>query len=503
MPHSPSLSRRAFIQASLAGTALVSLPGTLKAALPAQASELARLDATAQAALVASGDVSALELTQAAITRIEALNPQLNALAAKAYDIGRAAAEAGPPAGPFQGVPFLIKDLIEYPPLPHKAGSRLMAANAGTFRSPYADRIDAAGFVVLGTTTTPEFGLLPVTEPLLTGATRNPWDTSRTSGGSSGGAAAAVASGMVPIAHASDGGGSIRFPAASCGVFGLKPSRDRTVEARREPSAIGVENCFTRSVRDSATYLHAMQQTGPNAKLKPLALISAPGGRPLRIGVTVRSYTGSDPDAETAKATLTAAQLCRDLGHQVEEVSWPFDGNIFQDHFLTLWGLGAAAIAARATGALGADADLSAVLEPWTLGLAARYGPRGEEGAAAAFVNFADVGARMAAFFETYDVLLTPAQSRPAPEIGYMAPTVAFDTLHERVMEFAAYTPWQNAIGTPAMSVPLYESTDGLPIGIQFSSGMGREDTLLQLAFALEAALPWAGRWPGVAAVNR
>lgn len=495
------ISRRSLIQTALAGTALATLPHPLRAALPASARDLARLDATAQAALVRAGDVTASDLAEAAIARIEALNPALNAIASKGFEAGRTLARSGPPAGVFSGVPFLIKDLIEFPPLPHMAGSRLMASNVGSFASPYGARVKDAGLVVLGTTTTPEFGLLPTTEPLLTGATRNPWDTDRIAGGSSGGAAAAVASGMVPIAHASDGGGSIRFPAACCGVFGLKPSRGRNVEARREPSPIGVENCFSRSVRDSAAFLHHTQQRGPDAPLTPLPLITAPGTRKLRIGVTVASYTGSLPDADTADAVRAAADMCRAMGHEVEDVTWPFDGPVFVDHFLTLWGLGAAAIAARARAALGPDADLSTVLEPWTLGLAAEYGPRGEAGAAAAFENFRKVADAMAGFFEDYDLLLTPAQSEPAPAIGHMAPTVAFDTLHERVMTFAAYTPWQNAAGTPAMSVPLYQSAGGLPIGIQFSAAMGREDTLLEMAYALEDALPWADRWPAHSAV--
>ena len=391
------ISRRTFIQTSLAGTALVALPTPLRAKLPASARDIARLDATAQAALVRAGDVTAFDLAEAAIARIEALNPALNAIASKGFEAGRALARSGPPAGVFSGVPFLIKDLIEFPPLPHMAGSRLMASNVGSFASPYGARVKEAGLVVLGTTTTPEFGLLPTTEPLLTGATRNPWDTDRIAGGSSGGAAAAVASGMVPIAHASDGGGSIRFPAACCGVFGLKPSRGRNVEARREPSPIGVENCFSRSVRDSAAFLHQTQQRGPDAPLTPLPLITAPGTRKLRIGVTVASYTGSLPDTDTADAVMATAELCRAMGHEVEEVAWPFDCPAFVDHFLTLWGLGAAAIAARARAALGPDADLSTVLEPWTLGLAAEYGPRGEAGAAAAFENFRHVAEAMAA----------------------------------------------------------------------------------------------------------
>lgn len=494
-------SRRSFLTAALATTSVAALPLRVRAAIPAAAAELARTDAVGQAALLARGEVSARELVEAAIARIEALNPQINAILTPAFDRALGQVADGRPSGPLGGVPFLVKDLMEYPPLRHTAGSRLLAQNVGDFRSPYVEKIDAAGLVVLGTTTTPEFGLVPVTEPLLTGPTKNPWDVTRTPGGSSGGAGAAVASGMLPLVHASDGGGSIRFPAACCGVFGLKPSRGRNPQSRKQQSPLSVENCFSRTVRDTALYMSLTERRDAEAPYAPIGFIEGPSKKKLRIGVVVESYVGTMPDTETAEAVQATAKLCEGMGHTVEEVTWPFDGHAFNDHFLTVWGLGAAGIVKMATGALGRAPDES-ILEPWTLGLAAKYGPRGEEAMKAAFAYFAEMTAKMDAFFERYDLLLTPVTPEPAPKLGYMGPDVPFDTLLERVIAFAAYTPWQNATGSPAVSVPLFQSKGGLPIGVQFTAKPGGDGTLVEMGYALEAEKPWAGRWAPVSAVN-
>jgi amidase len=351
----------------------------------------------------------------------------------------------------------------------------------------------------LGKSTTPEFGLTATTEPMLGGATRNPWDTSRSCGGSSGGAAVAVASRAVPIAHASDGGGSIRIPASCNGMFGLKPSRDRTVASGRAETGIplSVNGCISRSVRDTAAWLAATEQAGAGAALPPAGFVRGPSARRLRIAVAIADFRGRDPDAEVLAATEVAAELCSSLGHEVREARPHVDGEQFSADFILLWALGAAEVAAMVQNQAN-GAPLDQLLEPLTLDLARHYQRAGADALEPAVVRLREVGARYQDFFADHDVLLTPVLAKPPPPLGEIAPTLGMEVGFARVVDYVGYTPLQNVAGAPAMSVPLSWSRSGLPIGAHFSAAVGQERRLLELAYELERAQPWAARLPRV-----
>jgi amidase len=503
------MQRREFLRASLGSAAwAASLAGGLAGCIdpglrrPRPAGDddpLARLDAVAQAGLVAKGELTAGELIQAAMRRVATLDG-LGAVVTRCFD--RALARAHEPlSGPLAGVPYLLKDLTDFEGVRCTFGSRLFLDHVSSKSPPLVARSEGAGLVVLGKTNTPEFGLLPSTESLALGACRNPWDPSRSTGGSSGGSAAAVAAGIVPLAEASDGGGSIRIPASCCGVFGLKPSRGRLVDAGDAPAAydIGVHHCVSRSVRDSALLLSLTERSDADAPFPPLGLVRGPSERRLRVAFSTRNQLGEEPDPEVRAATEAAADLCAALGHEVMEDSVPFAGDAFAEHFLTLWAHGPAAMLARVEAQ---GLDPAAVLEPWTLGLARDFQSRPFGSLQAALGFFGEVERAVDEFFSSTDVWLTPVVASPPPALGALAPDVPFETLRERCIRYVGYTPVHNVAGTPAMSVPLGMSANGLPIGAQFAARRGGEATLLALAYELEAARPWAGRWPTVAAAR-
>jgi amidase len=458
------------------------------------------LDATGAAQLVAKGEASALDLVEAAIKRIEALNPKLNFIATEAFDGARARAKAGGLEGPFAGVPYLLKDLVEYPGLPFRHGSRMFANAVGIARPPLVERHEGAGLILAGKSTTPEFGLTGSTEPILTGATRNPWNLAHTPGGSSGGAAVAVASGAVAIAHASDGGGSIRIPASCCGVFGLKPSRGRQVSARDEepgPIPLSVHHCISRSARDSARLLAITERNDEGAPYKPIGFVSGPAKQRLKIGVSTRRLDKAEGGPDARAATHAAAELCRALGHTILERDLPIDGARFIEDFVLLWAAGAFTVAQSFHQATGAWPD-EQLLEPWTLALAEHFRAQPQDALGKAYEFLTATSAQIDGVFNEVDVMLTPVVDGAAPEIGYLDPRLPFETHFARAKAFVGYTPIHNVAGTPAMSVPLYWTAGGLPVGSQFAAGRGREATLLALAYELEAAQPWADRHPGV-----
>lgn len=465
----------------------------------AEAFELARLDACAQAALVRSGDLAPHEPVEAAILRIEALDPSLNAVSACAFEVALASARRlDPRLGPLAGAPWLAKEGLDYPGLPTRFASRLFAdAPPATDAFPFARRLDAAGLVAVGKSAAPEFALLPSTEPVLYGPTRNPWDLGHSVGGSSGGAAAAVAAGLTPVAHASDGGGSIRIPAACCGVFGLKPSRFRNVRARGhhvvEDLLVG-DSLLSRSVRDAhmAAWITA---AAPQPPARRRAL------EPLRIAVSLAGLDGEAPDPEVAAAVLAAARLCADLGHAVETVTPPIDGPAAAQAFKVLWGY----LAQEAAGLAGprlAGRAVDDVLEPWTLGLAAWGRTLDASQLERALAATAAASAGMAAFHKTWDVVLSPVTRTPPPSLGWLAPDTPFDTLMARMFDYVAYTPLQNLTGAPAFSAPLGRTATGLPIGVMAAAARDDDERLIQLAYQLEEAGPWADRWPPLSAAN-
>lgn len=464
------------------------------------------IDATAQAELVRSGAVTPLELVDAAIARIEALDGQLNAVTIRLFDRARKAASGPLPGGPFRGVPFLIKDLSAVSGATLSYGCRMFAGNRAVHNEAITARALQAGFIILGKTNTAEFGLLPTTEPLLWGPTHNPWNLAYSAGGSSGGSAAAVASGMVSIAQGGDGGGSIRIPASCCGLFGLKPSRGRTVPTmRKTPGDTAVNLCLSRSVRDTARFLEISEQRGKAAVFPPLGFVAGPSPRRLRIAWSSANLLGQEPEPEVRAALDDAVKLCASLGHTVEEAAPRVDGEEGIRNFLAFWAHGPSLLV-RNFWMLRlktlSTKPITALLEPWTLGLADWFDTeerRNPGMLARATAFFRNAGAEMDTFFSRYDVHLTPVLRRLPAKLGEFAPTVPFATLLDRCIGHITYTPLHNAVGTPAMSVPLSMSADGLPIGTHFAARKGDERTLLELAYELEQAQPWAGRWPPVA----
>ena len=471
---------------------------------------LAALDATAQAELVRRREATALELVEAAIARAEQVNPALNAVVAPMYEQARAAAAGELPDTPLAGVPFLLKDLqAAHAGVPLTAGSRFLRDFAPDHDSALVTRLKRAGLIILGKTNTPEFGILPTTEPRLFGPTRNPWDVGRSAGGSSGGSAAAVAARLVPMAHANDGGGSIRIPASCCGLFGLKPTRGRNPLGPHFGdvfSGLVAEHAVTISVRDSAALLDAT--SGPDAgdpywappPARPFRQeVGADPGR-LRIAFTAEAANGVPVQADCAAAARGAAALCAELGHTVEEAAPALDGERLSRAFITIYAAGNAWLLDSLALAVGRAPGPEDV-EPLTWALA-EMGRRQPAPAYLLAVQTVQIIARQVArFLQSYDLWLTPTLAELPPPLGN------FDSPPEeplrglrRAGQFTPFTPLANATGQPAMSVPLHWSTEGLPVGAHFIGRFGDEATLLRLAAQLEAARPWAGRRPPVCA---
>ncbi|MBI1763096.1 MAG: amidase [Acidobacteria bacterium] len=479
--------------------------------------ELTWLDATAQAALVRRGEVTPLELVDAAIRRIEQINPQLNAVITPMFDLARAAAQQPPsvmPQGPFTGVPFLLKDLqAAYEGVPMSAGSRWLRNFKPNGDSELVKRYKRAGLLVVGKTNTPEFGLLPTTEPEAFGATRNPWDVTRTPGGSSGGSAAAVAAGMTAFAHANDGGGSIRIPAACCGLFGLKPTRGRNPLGPHFGDIFGglvVEHAVTRSVRDSAALLDATAGYDPGdpyiapVPARPfLHEAGAPPGQ-LRIAFSTQAYTGAPVHPACVAAVQDAAKLCTDLGHEVTEAAPQLHGEMLSKAFFTVWAAGCAWTIDSYSFAVGGKPTAEDI-EPLTRVIIELGRKRTAPEYLLAVQTLQIFARRVAQFMASYDVFLTPVLAEPPLPLGTLAPT-AEDAMAgmKRSGLFTPFTALQNMTGQPAMSVPLYWPSDGdaagLPLGVQFAGRYGDEATLFRLAAQLEAARPWADKHPPVSA---
>ncbi|MEZ6024373.1 MAG: amidase [Hyphomonadaceae bacterium] len=489
------LSRRALLTNAVALSGLMSVGACQRDAGANDA--LGDDDATALAARIRDGGLTASDALEAAIARAERVNGDLNFMATVAYDFGRART-AETLSGPFAGVPTLIKDLLDLDGVPTHYGSRAFANNTTTTQPPYTDAILAAGFVPFGKTTTPEFGLTATTEPLLGGDTKNPWDTTRSPGGSSGGSAVAVAARVVPVASASDGGGSIRIPASCNGIFGLKPSRGRNIALPSgDPIEISVNGCVSRTVRDTAGWLAAMEAAGAGAAYAPVGLVEQSSTQRLRIKMSVPDFRDHEPDAEVRAAIEDVAELCRSLGHSVDEGRPQINGQQFSDDFILLWAAGAAQVVQMVQGMAGAT-PLDQLLEPLTLDLAQHYASQGPGALQAAVGRLQQVSATYAAFFSDADVLLTPVLSKPPVPLGDISPTLGMEVGFARVLDYVGYTPLQNVAGAPAMSVPLSWSQAGLPIGSHFSAAPGQERMLLELAYELESTRPWAGRAPAV-----
>jgi len=480
-----------------------------------RADEYVQHDALGLAELVRKGEVSAVELVDAAAARIEQGNAKINAVVQKRYERARTVAAGPLPPGPFAGVPFLLKDLFATEAgVPTSHGSRFFRDTVVDHDSELVVRQKRAGLVILGKTAASELGILPVTETALWGATRNPWALDRTCGGSSGGSAAAVAAGFVPMAHASDGGGSIRIPASCCGLFGLKPTRGRNPfgpDAGEGWHGIAQEHCVSRSVRDSASLLDAT--AGPDlgapysAQPPPRPFAEEVRREPgrLRIAFTTRSLLGKDVHPECVEAVEKTAKLCESLGHTVEEGVPTFDRAEVIHAYLVLGSAETAASIDEGAHLLGRELDPSQ-FEPGTWFFA-------QVGRAH---TAAELAGSIAGWFQTHDLLLTPTLAKPPVLIGELAPRplekaglaalriapsrralrLALRQLAERAFEWAAFTPISNLTGQPAMSVPLHWTSTGLPVGSQFIARTGEEGLLFQLAAQLEKSQPWFNKGP-------
>jgi amidase len=477
--------------------------------------DLATLDATAQATLVRDGDASPLELVEAAIERIERVDPELHAVIHRRFDRAREEADGPLPDGPFRGVPLLLKDMDgSLGGAPLHLGNRLLKdlGHVADHDDFLVRKLLDAGFVVVGKTNAPEFGLVPTTEPLAYGPTRNPWAPDRSPSGSSGGSAAAVAAGMVPLAHAGDGGGSIRTPAGHCGIFGLKPSRGRVSVGPDIGEAWGgfvVRHAVTRSVRDSAAVLDVLAGPMPGdpytapAPARPFVdEVGRDAGR-LRIGVRTTAPSELAPvDPECVAAVEHAARLLESLGHVVEPTTIPaLDAGELVGSFVSV--MVASVVFEMNRLAVIAGRPLTEDdVEPLTwlqyqMGLATTA-EQYVEAMAAAHRFTRDV---VAWWQSGYDLLLTPVAAEPAPLLGDLVSTPD-DPMRPmtRAVPFAAFTVPANVTGQPAMSVPLHWTADDVPVGVQLIADQYREDVLFRVAAQLEAAQPWSTRRPRVSA---
>ncbi len=472
-------------------------------------SDYENYDALGLADLVRRRQISPGELLEAAVERVEQRNAHVNAVVLELYERARRAVAGGVPEGPFQGVPYLMKDLTaSIAGVPMTRGSRFFADTPpASADSEHVRRLRKAGLVIFGRTNTCEMGLSLTCEPQLHGPTKNPWDLTRISGGSSGGAAAAVGARMVPMAHASDGFGSIRAPAACCGLVGLKPTRARNTFAPVAGEGLGglsTEHAVTLTVRDCAALLDATGGPGagdPYAAPAPrrpyLEEVGADPG-PLRIAWTAKAPNGVAIDAENLKTLSETVSLCADLGHRVEEADPQVDGAAIVATFLTLAAANTVVnLASHPTAGLSARAD-EVDRVTW---LTAQ---KGEKVTGADYVRATQtahrLGRQMADFHDRYDVLLTPGLASLPVRLGWL--DMMMDDVDEywrRVFAFSPFTVWFNITGQPAMVLPLGRSAEGLPVATQLVSRFGDEATLFRVAGQLERVRPWIARRPGVA----
>jgi amidase len=491
--------------------------------------EYARHDALGLAGLVRHGEVSPRELLEAALARLDAVNPALGAVVRDRRERARTEADNVNPAPPLAGVPFLVKDLLAtLAGEPTGCGNRLLQGLPMPHDSEMVRRWRAAGLVIAGRTATPEFGLHPVTEPKLHGPARNPWDPNRTPGGSSGGSAAAVAARIVPMASGGDGGGSIRIPASCCGLFGFKPSRGMTPSGPDMGElwhGYAIEHVISRSVRDSAASLDATAGTDAGAPYaapaRPASFLTDLGRQPprLRVAFTDRPLFGHGsvhPDASAAMRR--AAALLESLGHHVEEAPPPVDAHACSLDFMTVVAAQMRATVEQAAAVAGVT-PRAADFEPatWTVSLLGRA--LGAPAYIAAVTRLQLATRRLAPFFDTWDLLLTPTLAQPPVALGALDPSAAeqrlmaginalgagwllkalnvVEPLAMKTFDFMPYTALFNVTGQPAMSVPLHWNDAGLPIGVQLAGRFGDDALLLRVAAQLEAAQPWFDRVPG------
>jgi amidase len=451
------------------------------------------IDAVETARRLKSGEISVLKNLEQTIINCEKLNPKLNAIVTKTYDEALDLAKSDMKNMLFGGLPFAVKDLNDYHNTPTMRGSRAYKNSPSFEQSLYLKKIDTMGILSIGKTQTPEFGLTASTEPLLSGPVHNPWNLDHNSGGSSGGSAAMVASGILKIAHANDGGGSIRIPAACCGLIGLKTSRGRLIRpnAKRDPRTdISVQGVLSRTMRDTAVFLSALEDE--QSGLPSMGLVVDANRRRLKIAYCLDSFNGSKIDDEVKMTVYKTAKMLKKLGHSVELFTPKIDAQKIEDSFMLLWAAGAA----NAVGEWSKNTKTPPspeFFEPWTLFLAQKFQnnkdnfPQALEILGGLQKDFKNI------FLPKYDVFLSPVVATTAPKIGYLSPAIDPQIHYERVLQFAPFfTAIMNASGAPAISLPMGFSSKKMPIGVQIAAQIGDEKTLLELGFELEKQVNWA-----------
>ncbi|MFK7978108.1 MAG: amidase [Halioglobus sp.] len=451
-------------------------------------------DAVELASLIAGGELKPSEVIEATIARANQVDPHLHAIVAQGYDQSLANA-SGNLSGPFAGVPTFIKDMNDVIGMPTRYGSAAYeGAQPATRNDPVVQQMVDLGLVPLGKTTMPEFGLICSAEPPegVGEPTRNPWNTAHSVGGSSSGSAALVAAGVVPIGHAADGGGSIRIPAGSCGLVGLKPSRGRVIASRmlaKQPIEFAIDGIVTRSVRDTAHFYAHMEGLYSNPALEPIGSVTTPTEQKLRIGVVTASLGGVQIDQPTRAALDQTIKLLEGLGHTVELMPIPAPESMLQD-FVNMWS--ASAYGTKKSGGKLLDPSFDDTqLTPVVDGLAKNFKKKILK-IPGTYLRLKKSYKDWANVFTTLDVVMTPCVSHLTPEIGYLSEGLDYDTLFPRVMKWACFTGLANATGGPSISLPLGHDADtNLPIGVLFNADHGKERLLLELAYQLEEAQPW------------
>jgi amidase len=455
---------------------------------------LGTLDAVGLVEAIQDGEVSVPDVVEAAIARTEQVAEELNAVAHRVYD--RARVEARDPRGGFfAGVPTFVKDNVDVAGMPTQQGCDAYEARPAARDGDFARMYLATGPIPLGKTQLSEFGFSASAEHPRLGPVRSPWDPTRTAGASSAGSSALVAAGAVPIAHANDGGGSIRIPASVNGLVGLKPTRDRLAQdalTRQMPVRIVSDGVVTRSVRDTAAFLREAERVYRELRLPPIGDVTRPGRTRLRVALHT---AGIDRTAspEVVDLTRRTAALLEGLGHHVEEVPHPAPRTVPED-FLLYWAFLAMVTVRTGRRGFGPTWDRRR-LDNLTLGLA-QHAVRRVHLLPRAIRRLRRLSQVSVDFHRRYDVALSPTLAHETPLVGHLDPTAPYDQIIERLLDWVAFTPWQNATGDPAISLPLATTAAGLPQGMMFSAGAGREATLLELAYELEEAAPW-GRITG------
>jgi len=452
---------------------------------------LGDLDAVGLAEAIQAGRVSSPEVIEAAIARTEAVDPVLNGLAYAAFQQARAIASAGSANGFFSGVPTLIKDNIDVAGQPTMHGTDAWKPWHAVGNSEFTQLYLGTGLISVGKTQLSEFGFSASAEHPRLGPVRNPWNTDYSAGASSSGSAAFVAAGVVPIAHANDGGGSIRIPASCNGLVGLKPSRARLPldpQLRRLPVGIVTNGVVTRSVRDTAVFYREAERIWRNPKLAPVGDVTGPGRQRLRIAAVTRSVQ-RECSPRVRELTLKSAGILEELGHRVEYVDRPPVPASFVEDFVLYWGFLALAQVRTGRRKFGKTFERDR-LDSLTLGLQ-RHTGRNIHRLPLAIMRLRRIRRRTAEFFGTYDAVLTPTLADETPRIGHLAPT-DYQQVIDRLIDWVSFTPLQNVTGEPAISLPLAQSADGMPVGMMLSADFGQEALLLELAYELEEARPWA-----------